>query len=344
MSDASWDPGKATGPETTLQRLARRLAGRGMAGAIIALLLLRAEALAPALVVPLKPAKVQVIAVLCCAEMSWLFGGTVGVFLILQILVHEAAHLWSLQRLGYNPRWRGFMPALGPYLGLTPAHFPSREAEAYVALSGPVTGLALAGILLAMGQGLDLPAIVTAAKAGFLYNLIQMLPFRPLDGGRIFPGLLWRYRSDESADPSTADAASLRLIAACRSFRLRLGAAPKTDDADVPRLLAEVLVVLLLGLVGGLALARLLLPPMVFSIMLLAAFGIFAAGIAIIVGLDPRAVPQSRRALFAPRNGRGPDRRNPAKPLPWSGPDRPRAALAAYVILLVALSAGVFLA
>jgi hypothetical protein len=280
--------------------------------------------------------------VLCCAELTWLFGWTVGFFIIAQWLAHQGAQILAARRLGLTPGWRGLVPCIGVSISCRAASWPSREDEALVTLNGALAGLVLAAVLLIAGQQLASPALAVAAKAGFTLNLISLLPFRPFDGGRIFPGMLWRLQGDAAGDAAGADLASRRFIAGCRVWT----GSVMRENPDRPRLPARVLgdslFLLIFATAGVLALARIVLPPLAFPVLLLAAIAAFGAFIAALLSLDPRAVQDNTLNGLEPRR---PLARRQTAPLvierPWREAGAARTALVIYAMLVLASATGV---
>lgn len=325
-----------------LERTAERLLRFGAPGALLAVALLKAQAMAPFLLLNLKSGKIFPFAVLCCAEVSWLFGGTVGLMLAFQWLVHELAHMRAAQNLGLPVRWRSFVPFVGVYAGTRPSDFRTREDEALVALSGISAGLVLATVLYGYGQMVQSPAMLLAAKLGYALNLVNLLPFRPFDGGRIFPGYLWRYASDRSDDP-LGDASSRRFVAACRMLSERCFPVPQGRPKDNGAVLADAMIVLMMGGVGLVSAIGLVMPPLIFSIALLVVFAGLWSFIAAVIALDPRAVMapvatglRPRRPVRAPVSAPG--------ELPWQHRRSATAALAIYLMAALACAVGLWAA
>lgn len=111
---------------------------------------------------------------------SWQFAALI----IISIFVHENGHIWAMKRVGMRTRGIYFIPFLGA-AAVSDRAFPSRGTEVFVAIMGPLWGLALAAITA------DIYAIsgnpLWAAAAGWMafINLFNLFPVNPLDGGRI---------------------------------------------------------------------------------------------------------------------------------------------------------------
>lgn len=133
------------------------------------------------------------------APAAYWWMGVLGLFgLAFSIVVHEFAHAMVARRHAM------------PIQGITLFAFggvaemgdepPSAKAEFLMAIVGPLTSLALAG-LFRLGEG-ALPEGPVAAVVGYLafinlaLAIFNMIPAFPLDGGRVFRAALWAWRGD----------------------------------------------------------------------------------------------------------------------------------------------------
>jgi len=114
-----------------------------------------------------------------------LFGLKFAVGFVLLILVHELGHFVEAKRQGLNPALPVFIPFLGAYVAMKNAPFdPWRNL--LVSAAGPFAGgLASLGVWL-VGESTDSRFLVALAYTGFLLNLFNLIPLRPLDGGFIW--------------------------------------------------------------------------------------------------------------------------------------------------------------
>lgn len=111
------------------------------------------------------------------------FGWTFAVVLMLSLLVHELGHYFAFRAYGLPARLPAFVPFLGAFtVGSAPE---DPEHAGLIALAGPLAGLALAGICYAIGSSARDSFWLAAAYLGGLLNAINLIPFPPMDGGRV---------------------------------------------------------------------------------------------------------------------------------------------------------------
>ena len=108
--------------------------------------------------------------------------------LLAVLLFHELGHLAAMRLSGYRDLQVFFLPFMGAAVSGHPEQ-PSAGKELFVLLAGPVPGLllGLAGLLWLPTESGWLRD--TAWFAVFL-NAFNLLPFHPLDGGKVFELLL----------------------------------------------------------------------------------------------------------------------------------------------------------
>jgi Zn-dependent protease len=125
-----------------------------------------------------------VLALASFAAYAFLFTWQFAVIIVGMLVIHECGHLRCMKHYGMKTRGIYFIPLLGA-AAVAEDNFPSRRAEATIALAGPLTGAVLAGgtglLYFATGNG----AFAAAAAWMALINLFNLLPVVPLDGGRV---------------------------------------------------------------------------------------------------------------------------------------------------------------
>jgi Zn-dependent protease len=125
----------------------------------------------------------------------WVVGAITALIFFASILIHELGHCWVALRNRIPIR----SITLFVFGGIAQiAREPGAPAvEARVAIAGPVTSFALAGLF--GGTWLvvrDVPALaapaIWLARINFMVAAFNLVPGFPLDGGRLFRALVWR--------------------------------------------------------------------------------------------------------------------------------------------------------
>jgi Zn-dependent protease len=118
------------------------------------------------------------------AAYTFLFTWQFAVIILGMLVIHEYGHLRCMKHYGMRTRGIYLIPFFGA-AAVAGDDFPSRRAEATIALAGPLTGAVLAGgtglLYFATRNG----AFAAAAAWMALVNLFNLLPVVPLDGGRV---------------------------------------------------------------------------------------------------------------------------------------------------------------
>jgi len=125
-----------------------------------------------------------VLALASFAAYAFLFTWQFAVVIVGMLVIHECGHLRCMKHYGMKTRGIYFIPLVGA-AAVAEDNFPSRQAEATIALAGPLTGAVLAAgtglVYFATRNG----AFAAAAAWMALINLFNLLPVVPLDGGRV---------------------------------------------------------------------------------------------------------------------------------------------------------------
>jgi Zn-dependent protease len=107
-----------------------------------------------------------------------------GVGFVLLILIHELGHGFAIKRAGLEAGWPVFIPFFGAMIALK-GKVASAAVEAEIAYAGPVAGTAASLVCAGAGLALDSRFLISLAYVGFFLNLFNLVPFGPLDGGRV---------------------------------------------------------------------------------------------------------------------------------------------------------------
>lgn len=128
------------------------------------------------------------------ATYAYLFTWQFAAALMVALFVHESGHVWAMKRCGMKVKGIYFIPFLGA-AAVTEDSFKSRWSEAFIALAGPVWGMALAiGAAIAY-EATKVPIWAALAAWMAMLNLFNLLPVNPLDGGRVLKSLAYSAHS-----------------------------------------------------------------------------------------------------------------------------------------------------
>jgi Zn-dependent protease len=124
----------------------------------------------------------------------WFLGAVTALLLFASVLIHELAHSLVAKRMGLGVKSITLF-IFGGVSNLTgEAKKPSTEF--IVAIVGPLSSLAIAAVVFAIGSALDLGAAVSAVLSYLVYinvalGLFNLIPGFPLDGGRVLRAIAW---------------------------------------------------------------------------------------------------------------------------------------------------------
>lgn len=124
---------------------------------------------------------------------KYVAGFVFAVVLYLSVLLHEASHAVTAQRLGYGVN-SITLHFLG---GMTEIDGQSRRPrhEFWIAVVGPLTsiavGAAAVGLWFVVPPGLTRVAIEGLAGANLVIGVLNLVPGLPLDGGRVLKAAVW---------------------------------------------------------------------------------------------------------------------------------------------------------
>lgn len=119
------------------------------------------------------------------AAYSLIWGWKFAIGFVLLILVHELGHFFEAKRQGLDANLPMFIPFVGAFVLIKNAPLnPWRNA--LVALAGPFVGGLGAAACWGIGESIDSDLFRALAYAGFLINLINLIPIGILDGGSVW--------------------------------------------------------------------------------------------------------------------------------------------------------------
>jgi Zn-dependent protease len=124
---------------------------------------------------------------------KYVAGFVFAVVLYLSVLLHEASHAVTAQRLGY-----GVSSITLHFLGgMTEIDGQSKRPrhEFWIAVVGPLTSIAVGavtlGLFFVVPDGLVRVAIGGLAGANLVIGVLNLVPGLPLDGGRVLKSIVW---------------------------------------------------------------------------------------------------------------------------------------------------------
>jgi len=114
---------------------------------------------------------------------SFLMGPWFAVGFVLLLFAHEMGHVIALRMRGYPASAPIFIPMLGAVI-FAP-EFRNRDDEAYIGFGGPLLGGLTSALCLLWWHITQSELILRLAYTSAFINLFNLLPIRPLDGGRV---------------------------------------------------------------------------------------------------------------------------------------------------------------
>jgi Zn-dependent protease len=117
-------------------------------------------------------------------QAGWPAGLWFGIGLVLLLFVHEMGHVLEARRQGLPVSAPFFIPFLGAAILMK--KLPKNAwREALIGIAGPILGSVGAAVCWGFGEYYDSRPLIALAYLGFFLNLFNLVPFLPLDGGRI---------------------------------------------------------------------------------------------------------------------------------------------------------------
>lgn len=124
-----------------------------------------------------------------------LFTGSVTsiLIIILVLVVHELGHLAAMRFFGYRDLKMFFIPLFGAAVS-GKSEKPSSFQQAIVSLMGPVPGIIIGLIFAGLYFSTQNELFSDCARIFLFINGFNLLPFFPLDGGRVLETVLFVHR------------------------------------------------------------------------------------------------------------------------------------------------------
>jgi len=133
---------------------------------------------------------------------NWGLGVAAAILLFASVLIHEISHSLVARRYGIDVR--GITLFIFGGVSQTAEEPKSATEEFWMALAGPATSFALAGVFAgieALGLAADWPTAAVAlvgylATINFFLAVFNLVPGFPLDGGRVLRSIVWGATGD----------------------------------------------------------------------------------------------------------------------------------------------------
>jgi Zn-dependent protease len=119
------------------------------------------------------------------AAYALIWGWKFAIGFVALILIHELGHFFEAKRQGLEVTLPTFVPFLGAYVLIKNSPLNPWN-NALVALAGPAVGGAGAAAFWGIGEAIDSDLMRALAFAGFMINLINLVPVGILDGGAVW--------------------------------------------------------------------------------------------------------------------------------------------------------------
>jgi Zn-dependent protease/CBS domain-containing protein len=128
------------------------------------------------------------------AATYWLVGAATAVLFFASVLLHELGH--SVLALREKVPVRSITLFIFGGVAQIGREPPTAGAEFRIAVAGPLTSLALAGLAGSLRSAIPADAVLAApiayiARINLMLALFNLIPGFPLDGGRLLRALLW---------------------------------------------------------------------------------------------------------------------------------------------------------
>ena len=104
--------------------------------------------------------------------------------LLVVLLIHELGHFFAMKLFNYNNVKLFFIPLLGAYVSGKKLIISQRQMS-IVILAGPVPGIIIGFCLFMVNFSYPSEPLMMLANIFLFLNLFNLLPFMPLDGGRL---------------------------------------------------------------------------------------------------------------------------------------------------------------
>jgi Zn-dependent protease len=117
---------------------------------------------------------------------AWMFSWQFALLIMGSVFLHELGHIRAMKAYGMKTRGVYFLPFMGA-AAVTEEDFPSRKAEAVIAIWGPLWGLMLSMIFFDIYAWTDNPLMAGVATWCAMVNLFNLCRSNRLMVGALSP-------------------------------------------------------------------------------------------------------------------------------------------------------------
>jgi len=107
------------------------------------------------------------------------------IIIVLVLLIHELGHFLLMKFFGYRNVRMLFVPLMGAFVNGSKSSYSQKESF-LVVVAGPMPGILLGFIAVAISQNVDSTGLFQAGIIFLAMNIINLIPLDPLDGGQLF--------------------------------------------------------------------------------------------------------------------------------------------------------------
>jgi Zn-dependent protease len=111
--------------------------------------------------------------------------------ILVVLIIHESGHFLFMKLFNYSNVKIFIVPLIGAFTSGKKQQV-SQAQLSLIILAGPVPGIIIGSILFWINKDLQNETVKMLANTFFIINLLNCLPFYPLDGGRLIETLFFR--------------------------------------------------------------------------------------------------------------------------------------------------------
>lgn len=113
-----------------------------------------------------------------------IYGWEFALGVLLLILMHQMGHYFAAKKVNLSVSSSIFIPFIGAYIYMQEQP-QDAKTEAYIAIGGPILGSISSFMCLVFYYLTAEDIFLALAYSGFILNVVNLIPLRQLDGGRV---------------------------------------------------------------------------------------------------------------------------------------------------------------